>query len=677
MFSRENKPIMPHSYLCNQRLLITWTFTLFVLVSACQDALPSKDVAYRVIFRESEAGEYTKQQTADRQFEYYFTYTDRGRGPKFQESITLDDEGFIKSHSIQGLNYLKDRIDEHFSVSGETALINNPSGKKKASFSGRQLYFRFDGSPAAYEILANLLLAQENNTIALYPEGEAKLIQTIPKKIAGLDLQVLLINGLDYNPVYLWMDDHEMIARLEGNLHVVRNDLLEARLDMKAIQDSLENEYLFELSSTLSHEYSQTLIKNVSIFTAEGKVLPNRDVLVKGPTIASIVPSESTPPNPNVLLIDGSGKMLMPGLFDMHTHNNKFRGLLHIAGGVTSVRDMANNKQLVGLQAQFDEHRIIGPRIIYKCGIIDGSGPYANQRNVVNNLREGLREVQSYQELGYQQIKLYSSIRPEWVKSLADKSHELGMKVSGHIPAFMTAAQAIEQGYDEIQHINMLFLNFLSDTIDTRTPLRFTMVAKHGGNLDLESKEYLDFIAILQRKGIIIDPTVSVFEHMFIARKGVPSPTYEKIMNRLPLIPQRSYLSGGLPKSKEEIPIYQAAFDKMLAMIHDLYLRDITIVPGTDGLPGFLYHRELELYHQSGIPTTEIFKMATLLSARIAGVEQRLGSIQTGKQADLILVNGNPLADISDIRKIDCVLKGGRLFYPKEIYASIGVDDYR
>ncbi|HAI41487.1 MAG TPA: amidohydrolase, partial [Maribacter sp.] len=135
---------------------------------------------------------------------------------------------------------------------------------------------------------------------------------------------------------------------------------------------------------------------------------------------------------------------------------------------------------------------------------------------------------------------------------LAAKAHELNMRVSGHIPAYMTATQAIEQGYNEIQHMNMLFLNFMSDTIDTRTPLRFTMVANHGADVDLKSKEYLDFVSLLKSKDIVIDPTISLFENMFTSKKGVPSPTYSKIMKRLPLIEQRAFYSGGLPKEGDK-----------------------------------------------------------------------------------------------------------------------------
>ncbi len=479
------------------------------------------------------------------------------------------------------------------------------------------------------------------------------------------------------NPSYLWMDDYQMMGRISGNLHVVREDLKSVRLEMKALQDSIEDKYLFELAKDLTHDFSGAVIQNVNVFTPQGTLLLNQDVFVEENTIKAIAPAGQKAITDGAIAIDGSGKTLMPGMFDMHTHNTKFRGALHIAGGITSVRDLANNKQVMGLSDQFNNNEIIGPRIVTFCGIIDGPGPYANQRNAIDNLEEGLAEIKAYKDMGYQQIKLYSSIKPEWVPRMVEKAHELGMRVSGHIPAYMTASQAIDQGYNEIQHMNMLFLNFLSDTIDTRTPLRFTMVANHGADLDLNSDQYLGFVDLLKTKQILVDPTISIFENMFISKKGEPSPTYSKIINRLPLINQRGFYSGGLPKPKEKEELFAAAHGKMLDVVFDLFQRGVAIVPGTDGLPGFLYHRELELYERSGIPAAEVLKLATIKSAEISGVSKTFGSIEVGKQADLILIDGNPLDDISNIRKVEWTMKGGNLFYAKELYASMGIKHFK
>lgn len=672
---------------CYKQLIMKYLFSVYIilllLVRPCTQStnaleLSSDTIFYDVVFRESISGIYKKWSTGPESQGYYYTFTDRGRGPQLREQIVLNNKNFIISQSINGVNYLKDQVEERFSSDEGEASWNNPGGQGNEKFDGNELYFRYDGSPAIYEILARLLLQSKDGILNLYPKGEAELVQSTPFKLSNnQEVSLLMIKGLDMNPSYIWVEDGALIARIEGNLHVIRQDAKAVRLEMKRIQDSLENEYLFEQAKALSQKVDDVVIQSVNVFQVDGTIARNRDVFVEQGIIKEIVSVGTKEIPENVMIIDGQGKTLMPGMFDMHTHNNKFRGALHIAGGVTSVRDLANNKQVMALGDQFNKNEIIGPHIVTYCGIIDGPGPYANKRNAINNLEEGLDEVQIYKDMGYQQIKLYSSIKPEWVPELVEKSHHLGMRVSGHIPAFMTASQAIGHGFDEIQHLNMLFLNFLSDTIDTRTPLRFTMVAKHGADLDLESKEYLDFVNLLKENDILVDPTISIFENMFVAQKGKASPTYDKIVDRLPLMNQRSFYSGGLPKPEGTLDQYRAAHNRMLDVVYNLYTNGVDIVPGTDGLPGFLYHRELELYVSAGIPASEVLKMATIISAEITGVSDEYGSIETGKRADLILVDGNPLENISEIRRVEWTMKGGYLFHADKVYSSMGIKHFK
>ncbi|MEP2240190.1 MAG: amidohydrolase family protein [Maribacter sp.] len=661
-------------------LFVALLCIVFISCSESQksDNKSTEKIKYDVVFRENIAGKYEKTILSDGSLQYTYNYTDRGRGPEITEDIVLNDQNYIISESITGVNYLKDSINESFKGSSGSASWSNPMSKDEADFEGDKLYFRHDGSPAVYEILAQLLVKSENKKINLYPKGEVELINEYSITLSdGTIVDLLMIKGLEMNPRYIWLKDNEMIASISGNLHIVRKDFIAFRKELQSLQSNYENEYLFHISKEVSNNIDKIIIKNVNVFSKDGSILKNQDVLVDGTIIKSIKPSMGKVLNGTAQVIDGSGKTLLPGMFDMHTHNTKFRGLLHLAGGVTSVRDLANNKQLKELSAQFDKNEIIGPNIVTFCGIIDGSGPFANQRNVVDNLEEGLAEIQSYKDLDYDQIKLYSSIRPEWVKPLADKAHKLNMRVSGHIPAYMTASQAINQGYNEIQHMNMLFLNFMSDTIDTRTPLRFTMVANYGRDIDLKSKEYLEFVSLLKSKDILVDATMSIFENMFLSQKGQPSPTYNKIISRLPLIEQRAFYSGGLPKPGKKVEIFKESYDNMLNALYDMYQRGVSIVPGTDGLPGFLYHRELELYVKAGIPAAEVLKMATINSANITGVSDSLGSIEEGKKADLILVDGNPVDNISDIRKVEWTIKGGNLYLAEDLYNKMGIKHFK
>lgn len=658
-------------------------FSAIGLITSCKEVNklegngPEKTI-YDVVFRESLAGTYEKWKTKDNGFEFYYAYTDRGRGPEYKEVLSLNEDNFIVAQTVKGINYSKVSIEENFSSNAGTAISENLMGTSKGDFNGDKLYFRFDGSPAVYEILAQLALKSETGKVALYPKGEAELINKTPLELSnGASVELLAIKGLDLNPIYIWMLGDEMIAKISGNLHIIRTDFSPMRLEMRGIQDGVEDESLIAIAKKLTHKVNKVVIQNVNVFTESGSLLFNQDVLVEGKLIKAIHGTGEMEVDKDATLMDGSGKTLMPGMFDMHTHNDKFRGILHLAGGVTAVRDLANNKHLKGLAEQFENNDILGPHIVTFCGIIDGPGPFANQRNVIESLEEGLAEIQDYKRLGYQQIKLYSSIKPEWVAPLTKKAHELGMRVSGHIPAFMNAKQAINQGYNEIQHINMLFLNFLSDTIDTRTPLRFSMPAQYGADLDLNSKEYVDFVDLLHNKNILIDPTAAIFENKFLAQKGEVSPTYRMVEDRFPIIYKRSFYAGGMPNEGEKLQRYKASYDKMLAVIYDLFQKDVAIVPGTDGLPGFLYHRELELYVEAGIPAHEVLKLATIKAAQITGVADLYGSISVGKRADLVLVDGNPVDNISDIRRVEWTMKGGKLFYADELYESRGIKHFK
>jgi len=660
------------------RFLYIFTALIIVSLSACKvskDLAPDKieqvnkveqvkkvdKVVYDVVFRENLSGTYEKSKIADNQFEYYYTYADRGRGPKYTETITLNDQNYIVAQNIVGNNYRKLAVEENFTTNGNKASWKNSMETSSGDFPGDKLYFRNDGSPAIYEILGQLLLRSNTGKVNLYPEGQAELIKAMPIQLSnGASLKLLMIKGLALDPIYLWMSDDQLVCKISKNLHIQLKEFSPLRLEMKELQDAVEDDNLNEVAQRFSHKIDKAIIQDVSVFTADGLLVPNQDVFVEQDKITFIKATGERSYESDAQVISGKGKTLMPGLFDMHTHNDKFRGILHLAGGVTSVRDLANNKQLKNLAAQFDKNEILGPRIVTYCGIIDGPGKFANQRNVIQNLEEGLDEIDDYKSLGYQQIKLYSSIKPEWVSPLTKKAQSLGMRVSGHIPAYMTATQAIDQGYNEIQHINMVFLNFLSDTIDTRTPLRHTMPAQHGADLDLDSQEYQDFVKLLKSKDILIDPTISIFENMYIARKGEPSPTYRSVADRFPLMSQRSFFSGGLSKEGGKAKRFKDSFNKMLEVIFDLYEKGVSIVPGTDGLPGFLYHRELELYVKAGIPANEVLKIATIKSAEITETSDSYGSIEVGKNADL-----------------EWTMKGGQIYYTEELYNSLGIKHFK
>jgi imidazolonepropionase-like amidohydrolase len=240
----------------------------------------------------------------------------------------------------------------------------------------------------------------------------------------------------------------------------------------------------------------------------------------------------------------------------------------------------------------------------------------------------------------------------------------------------MFAEQLVQMGLDEIQHENMLILNFLKDVQDTRTPARFTAVADRAAGLDLNSKEVQDFITLLKEKNIVIDPTINVFENMFTARPGQIPDGYDSIAPTLPSQVRRGLLGGGLPVPEGKDQRYRDSWKTMLHFLKALFDAGISIVPGTDSLPGFSLHRELELYAQAGIPAPEILRIATILSAKVLKQDSDLGSIHPGKLADLVLIEGDPANNISNIRNVRMVIKDGILLDPKDLYSAVGVSHH-
>jgi hypothetical protein len=406
-----------------------------------------------------------------------------------------------------------------------------------------------------------------------------------------------------------------------------------------------------------------------------GKWLDDHTVVIAGGKITAVGPTKKTKAPAGAEILDAAGKALLPGLWDMHSHLYGADGVLDIASGVTTARDLANDPdKLDDYKKRFDEKLAIGPRVL-RSGFIEGRGEKAAGSKITAETEEEAKAaVEFYHQRGYEGIKIYNSMKPELVPVLARFAHEKGMRVSGHVPMNMIAEDVVKAGYDEIQHINMVFLNFVGDrTIDTRTPLRFSTVAEKGADLDLKSKEVKSFIKLLQKKRIAVDPTVNAFEDLFLARPGKPLPSIDSVRVRLPLQVQRYFKTEGLPVPEGRDEQYQKSFQKLLDMVKLLHYSGVPIVAGTDSLAGLMLHHELMLYSRAGIRNADVLRIATIKSARLMKRDKISGSIKVGKDADLFLVDGDPLANMEDIRKVVTTFRGDVAYPAAELYSAVGV----
>jgi hypothetical protein len=320
---------------------------------------------------------------------------------------------------------------------------------------------------------------------------------------------------------------------------------------------------------------------------------------------------------------------------------------------------------------------ILLPRVV-PAGFIEGESPMSARMGFVIHDLEGAKQaVDWYAEHGYPQIKIYNSFPKDLVRETAAYAHSRGMRVSGHIPAFMRAQEAVELGYDEIQHVNQLLLNFfVTPETDTRTLARFYLPAQKTAELDFDAPAVRDFVALLLRRHTVIDPTLATFDFLR-QREGVVSAQFAAVAEHLPPDIQR-----GLRVAQMDIPDdttaarYERSYEKMVEFVGRLYHAGVPLVAGTDDVPGFTLQRELELYVQAGLTPAQTLQVATWNGAKYAGVLADQGSIERRKLADLVLVDGDPTADIAAVRKVALVIKETRAYYPSELYEALGIKPF-
>lgn len=600
-----------------------------------------------------------------------------------KEEYVFNDQGYPTEVEVSGISAFGAPVKEVFSIKDGIAKWNSRADEGFADITDKQFYVAVDGINNTAMVKA--LLNAPFNQIDLFPSGRAELHKIASTKISKADKQqevyLYAISGLNLTPQFFWYDEkaHLFSMSIGGFIKGIQAGWgMDTFQRLKDISDKAEQDYYSDLSEQLTHKIDKPILfKQANVVDVVNKtVLTRHDVLVSNNKIEKIAKTITTPKNAKV--IQASGKTLIPGLWDMHGHLSKTDGFNYLAAGVTSVRDIGNSPANIEEIERLLKNGYLGTHV-YKAGFIDRQSEYsAGNGKTVNTLQEAKAAVDWYADRGYIQIKTYSSMDPKWIKELATHIHKRGLRLSGHIPAFMSAEQAVEAGFDEIQHINMLFLNFLGgDKVDTRQRLRFSLIGEKAKDLDLNSKPVQEFVEMLAEKGIEVDLTVSTFNSLLLTRDKQIDPEYANIADHLPPLFQRAIKTATMKiSSPEEDASYKAAGDALLKMTKLLFDKGVPIIPGTDYYTGFTLLRELELYSLAGIPNIDVIRIGSLESARVVGKSDMTGSISEGKYADLVLIDGDPLKNIADLRKASLVLQGNKLYQPEKIYRSLGVKPF-
>jgi hypothetical protein len=615
-----------------------------------------------------------------------FSYRENGRGPDMDEAFAVGDDGSLRNYRIQGRSTMGGEIGEQFTFDAGRVRWSSVADRGDEAAAAGTLFVPLQSTPACLGELARALLRRPDGHAPLVGGGSLSLekLATVELPETSPPLRVALygLGGADLQPVYVWLRDdgeHALFGTVDAGWSVLPVGLESQHARLLERQRQARGEWLQAVQQRASIPLpGLTLVRAVRWFDAPlARLQGPSDLYLFGGRIAAIVPAGALQALPD-RVIDGAGQTLLPGLIDMHAHYSDVDGPLQLAAGVTTVRDMGNeNDELLPLIERIEAGQVPGPHVI-PAGFIEGRSPYAAHKGfVVDDLDAGLRAVDWYAARGFGYVKLYNSIRPEWVRPLAERAHARGMKVTGHVPAFMRAEEAVRDGYDELTHVNQLMLNFLvGPDDDTRTLRRFSLVGDRGLEIDPAGPAVTRFIALLKDKAVATDPTLAVFESQFVQRDGEVNPSLAAIADHLPPLIRRGLLSSDTSLDEAKARTWRASYDTALRLVGALHRAGVPLLAGTDATPGIYFARELELLVRAGIPPAEVLRIATWNGARALGLTERTGRIAPGLAADLVLVEGDPTRDIGAVRRVRLVVQGARAWRPSALWASAGVTPF-
>ena len=372
--------------------------------------------------------------------------------------------------------------------------------------------------------------------------------------------------------------------------------------------------------------------------------------------------------------VDGSGKFLIPGLWDMHVHmvfgdwfprGKEVTLPLFIANGITGVRDMGGElKVLQQWRKEISAGTLMGPRIVMSGPMLDGPQPRFPSSIAVKTPEDGRRAVDDLKRRGADFIKLQSLIPREAVFAIADEAKKQGISFVGHVPDAVRASEASNAGQKSFEHLIGIFegsspledefikgtktqKQFLSTYDPKRAEVLFSLLAKN--------QTWQCPTLVWERGGNLIDE--SDFAHDTRAKYA---PAYWKDVTWKRFTEQIKH-----DFNTDDLATRKAFVAKELEVVNAMHRAGIPFLAGTDTppgvyvFPGFSLHEELQRFVAAGFTPMEALQTATLNPAKFLGMEDRLGSIEKGKLADLVLLDGNPLEDIRNTQKIEAVIVNG------------------
>jgi imidazolonepropionase-like amidohydrolase len=582
-----------------------------------------------------------------------------------------------QAFQIKGPTLLDLEENTSIVIQGTAAKVQDRGGDTSASVP--KTFFTMSGYvPVTVEMMLvrYWLKHGQPKSIQLLPVGEAFVAlrgkDTVTISGKPIVLSRYHLSGKNWRGGWgrqtLWLDsDNCLVAAvnlgsdIETNLYAFR-DTYDSQMSFflkRAVDDAIDR--LGQLANQLSPQTTQPIaLTGGTLIDVTGKpATPNSVVVVQGDRIVAAGPRASVKIPDNAKVIDVSGKFLLPGLWDMHAHfyHAEF-GPTYLAAGITTALDVGNDMEFgMGLRNAAKEKRGLGPRMLL-AGYIDGKNRGFDVQ--VETPEEARAAVQRYKTAGYEQIKIRDNVKLETLKVICAEAHRLGMTVTGHVPQGMNALQAVEAGMDQISHINYVLTGFFPRRDRNNPPV----------TINLNAPNVVNALKVFKEHGTVIDPTDAVLELM-LRPLNMPIETFEPGVTKVPAELKVQINKKG--EAAEQAEGLRMVLDVLLKITGALHRAGVPIVAGTDvGVPGHTLHRELELYVKAGMTPLEAIQSATITPARVMKLDNEVGTIEAGREADLIVLDANPVENVSNIRKIRLVMTQGRLFECAKLWEIVG-----
>ncbi len=611
-----------------------------------------------------------------------FLFTDRGTKVPLTATLRAAEDYTPQSFAIKGKTSRHSDIDSAVEASSGGITVRQAMQSKTVTAPSK--FFTISGySPVAMQ-LAMIRYWRAHGSpavLATLPSGEVKIQDRGPETIdvGGRKIQVERYNvrGLIWGLETLWMDGDNNLAALVStdaefdHFEAVREEYEPALASFVASAARDEMATLAEMSQKLPGRRTGTFAFTGATLI-DGTVKPpvaNATVVTRDGKIVAAGPGDKVTVPADAQRIDVSGKYIIPGLWDMHAHYEQVEwGPIYLAAGVTTVRDVGNEFDFItAVRDAVNSGNALGPRMLL-AGIVDGDSTMAIGIARVNSPADAAMWVKKYHDAGFQQMKIYSSVKEENVKAICADAHHLGMTVTGHIPNGMTAYDGVNDGMDQINHIHYIADLYLPKGFNFRKASPEER-KKALESIDVNSAAGQQIVQFFKQHGTVIDPTIALME--FLAQPAdKPYSEVEPGVDKVaPVL--REQLNGGVPA--DQAALAQLGFQRRLEVIGALHRAGVTIVAGTDQtVPGYSVYREIELYVRAGFAPMEALQAATLVPARVMKVDGESGTVEAGKRADLDILDANPLDNIHNIRSVRWVVANGVLYDPAPLWESVG-----